>query len=1102
MRTLKKSLALVLALVMVLGLAVVGASADNAIDKFEDSDQIGDAYLEAVGVLTGLAIVDGMTDTEIAPQGTYQRDQAAKIIAYMVLGKEAADSLVASYAPFQDVPADYWAAGYIAFCKEQGIIDGVSDTSFDPYGTLTGFQWAKMLLAAVGFNANNELEGDSWSLNTARTGHEVGLFDGDNAGADHVALRREQAMLYAFNTLTNVRQVSYTGNGNNYVYDIFGYEWADGTGYTLGYDVFDLKSVEGQIIDNEGMGNSKTVVANANYTEPSRWEQWWGVSDPTTVSIKADTGLDLMYHAVRAWYTGSDTNVYVNDLATVTTYECDHILTVKDLADELDVAESKIGTDSIGVKGQPYEAYAIDNTALDLTGIADSVRAAVEEDYAYITLYASYATKGYDSGSKTTFKNNISGEAWTTETVDNDDIKTDMTDIAYNDDVVTVWAQSTQDTTAPIDCAWYATEVTTTEGAVTDVDKTDDGATVLTLADDTTLELSAFYPKAGTAEDAYVLGQNYVFVLDTHGDVIRATRNNARDLYYFTGDTRIPTDLNAWSSDYYREYRFIDVTTGDEIVVPMRKNASVFEGNYYDVRAVADSNGLYRATEIDENDNVYAAEYAIGDFRFSAATDRATNVYDGKSVFFDVDTITFVVVEGSGEKMTVETYNGIDALAEDYPVSAYSYFDLDNACFTLTGTVDGGKYATTVFVDGDDLTSTSSYIFVPENVDASDWVYVGMTDDDRYLVKYDGAYLEGKPQEVYFVVRNLSGDALERGFYTFVYNADGNHRYEITGPRMDDGPYCAYNNVHAQSLDNTGAHWEFWHDRSAAVDAYNDNVTVVDFYANVKKPVERDLVWLYQFTQDKEQSADYRLAYTVNPYTEEVTTVYVLKGEWHNSGFVSFANSINPLWTSDYSYEDVQTDAHGNYTFTDVTVTYNGVGYETGEVVYFNLSDGISTMQHVKGTATAAADGSYATFELDDFTWNVNWALNKDIEITAVQYAISFDVNDVASENPYYNVVVGTYYGDTMPTVLYFDFNENVSGTVTFARNEDEAYDNTALTAKYDVRLTYGDQALDVTSANTELDADCNLTIDLSGLTAVTNHSTTVVLDGIYVVSL
>ena len=60
MRTLKKSLALVLALVMVLGLGVVGASADNALDNYTDTGDIGDAYLEAVGVLTGLGIVDGI----------------------------------------------------------------------------------------------------------------------------------------------------------------------------------------------------------------------------------------------------------------------------------------------------------------------------------------------------------------------------------------------------------------------------------------------------------------------------------------------------------------------------------------------------------------------------------------------------------------------------------------------------------------------------------------------------------------------------------------------------------------------------------------------------------------------------------------------------------------------------------------------------------------------------------------------------------------------------------------------------------------------------------------------------------------------------------
>ena len=70
MRTLKKSLALVLALVMVLGLGVVGASADNKLDSYTDAGEIGDAYVEAVGVLTGLGIVDGRTDTESVPAAT------------------------------------------------------------------------------------------------------------------------------------------------------------------------------------------------------------------------------------------------------------------------------------------------------------------------------------------------------------------------------------------------------------------------------------------------------------------------------------------------------------------------------------------------------------------------------------------------------------------------------------------------------------------------------------------------------------------------------------------------------------------------------------------------------------------------------------------------------------------------------------------------------------------------------------------------------------------------------------------------------------------------------------------------------------------------
>ena len=1015
MRTLKKSLALVLALVMVLGLAVVGASADNAIDKFEDSDQIGDAYLEAVGVLTGLAIVDGMTDTEIAPQGTYQRDQAAKIIAYMVLGKEAADSLVASYAPFQDVPADYWAAGYIAFCKEQGIIDGVSETSFDPYGTLTGFQWAKMLLAAVGFNANNELEGDSWSLNTARTGHEVGLFDGDNAGADHVALRREQAMLYAFNTLTNVRQVSYTGNGNNYVYDIFGYEWADGTGYTLGYDVFDLKSVEGQIIDNEGMGNSKTVVANANYTEPSRWELWWDISDPTTVSVNADTGLDLMYHAVRVWYTGSNTNgtnVYVNDLATVTTYECDHAGTeLSDAIDDIEDDGNDVSAETvIGEVGIDYESYLIDNTALDLSGIASTVKGAVEEDYAYVTLKADYGTKGYTGRTETT----LDGFDSAAVTAQNDDILTDISEIAFNDEVIFVKADSTQTDGV----AWYVYPVTTTEGVVDEITR-EKGVTTLVLTDGTELECSVFWPLVSQAEDAYVLGQNYVFALDTHGDVIYATRDNARDLYYYTGEWRYNTDHSAISSDWVREYRFYNVTTGDQAWFPM-SSAPGAADSYYDVRATAGSNGMYKATQVTRGNNPYAAEYVIGDFNFDVDSDRATATNVG-TVYFDVDELTFLVAVGSGEDMTVETYTGIDQLAEEYPVAATSYFDLDNACFTVSRTLTNGKYATVVFVDADELSSYSSYIFIPENVTYGEWDTVTRNDDDLYVVSYDNAYVDGVRRTVYLYLTaneyESTDFALERGFYFFSYNVDGDGRYVIEDEtRVDDGQYCAYNDVHFEAIDPDGTHWEFWtgYDYgSNRIQAYNDEVKVVDLTDSYVGETET-LQWLFTYMYDALQGNDVRLAYTVNQSTGRVTAVYVMDNEWHNSLTVSLgANMDSSYWTLDS--QRVWNDL--NNTTDDVTVSLVPGADRTDATVAFDWTLTVNgNVTRTGRNIVTYNDGSF------DFTINdvdIDWDTNATLTIDAV-YFTTDDINVSCNVSRYVQIDI--------PEIYVFDGSELTIG--------------------------------------------------------------------------
>ena len=167
MRTLKKSLALVLVVAMAVSLLSVGAFASSS--TYTDSSKVGATYAEAVDLLTGIGVVSGTTSTTLEPTGNYTREQAAKVITYMTLGKTAADALVTGTAPFTDVAADRWSAGYIAYCVSQDIIIGRGDGTFDPTGALTGYAWAKMLVTALGYNKAGEFTGPSWEIAVAKS---------------------------------------------------------------------------------------------------------------------------------------------------------------------------------------------------------------------------------------------------------------------------------------------------------------------------------------------------------------------------------------------------------------------------------------------------------------------------------------------------------------------------------------------------------------------------------------------------------------------------------------------------------------------------------------------------------------------------------------------------------------------------------------------------------------------------------------------------------------------------------------------------------------------------------------------------------------------
>ena len=194
----RKFLSLVLALVMMMSLVTINAGAK----EFTDGDDI--KYDEAVDVISTIKVVDGYANGSFNPGGNLTRGAAAKIICNLILGPTTASELRADTAPFRDVPVNHDFAGYIAYCQKEGIISGYANGSFAPAGTLTGFAFMKMLLGALGYDAEIEqYVGPNWTINVTKRAIGIGLEDGLEADAFDGSkfITREEACLYAFNTL-------------------------------------------------------------------------------------------------------------------------------------------------------------------------------------------------------------------------------------------------------------------------------------------------------------------------------------------------------------------------------------------------------------------------------------------------------------------------------------------------------------------------------------------------------------------------------------------------------------------------------------------------------------------------------------------------------------------------------------------------------------------------------------------------------------------------------------------------------------------------------------------------------------------------------------
>ena len=194
MRNLKKILALVLALVMSMSLVTIANASD-----FTDADDI--TYEEAADVMSTIGVIEGFEDGSFDPDGTLTREQAAKLVTYMLLGADA-DNLGIERSSFNDVAMTRWSTPAIEYCVSLGIIDGAGDGNFYPAGQLTAVAFAKVLLTALGYDSDAEgLVGTSWSVNTSALATEVGLDNGIEDLVWSAAITREEAAQMALNTI-------------------------------------------------------------------------------------------------------------------------------------------------------------------------------------------------------------------------------------------------------------------------------------------------------------------------------------------------------------------------------------------------------------------------------------------------------------------------------------------------------------------------------------------------------------------------------------------------------------------------------------------------------------------------------------------------------------------------------------------------------------------------------------------------------------------------------------------------------------------------------------------------------------------------------------
>lgn len=160
---------------------------------FEDVAE-GDWYYNAVIYCFENGLMDGVSDTAFNPKGVVTRAQFVRALANMegVNLDDYADA--ANKTPFTDVPASQWYANAVEWARQNEIVKGSSETTFNPLGQVTRQQMATMFERyaslkgqKVDYDSDLGVFADKdaiseWAENGVKYSVAIGLFEGNEKG--------------------------------------------------------------------------------------------------------------------------------------------------------------------------------------------------------------------------------------------------------------------------------------------------------------------------------------------------------------------------------------------------------------------------------------------------------------------------------------------------------------------------------------------------------------------------------------------------------------------------------------------------------------------------------------------------------------------------------------------------------------------------------------------------------------------------------------------------------------------------------------------------------------------------------------------------------